>query len=76
MERKLYKDISRLVSGFSFSWSKWNNQKHHEKKFVFRAKGALSWTPTEALEAAEKEEEIIRISKSDTSLSGSCLTCC
>lgn len=67
VERKLYKDMSRLVSAFSFSWSKWNNQKHHEKKFVFRAKGTLSWE--HELEAVEAEDVIVKVSTSETLIS-------
>lgn len=68
VERKLYKDISRLVAGFTFSWSKWNNQKHHEKKFIFRAKGTLSWDSEPEL--PEKEEEVVRVMEPSVSLSG------
>lgn len=37
-ERKLYREMAELVPAFSFSYSKWNNQKHFDKKIIFRVK--------------------------------------
>ncbi len=73
MEDKLYKDMAGMVSSFSFSWSKWNNQKHSERKCVFRAKETLTWEfhheyeerkqdndPPSPEEIAIDEEKVVR----------------
>eukprot|EP01119_Soliformovum_irregulare_P025939 TRINITY_DN9739_c0_g1_i1.p1 TRINITY_DN9739_c0_g1~~TRINITY_DN9739_c0_g1_i1.p1 ORF type:complete len:675 (+),score=210.53 TRINITY_DN9739_c0_g1_i1:293-2317(+) len=41
LERKLYRDISRMCPSFSFEKSKWNNQPDSERKSVFRVKESL-----------------------------------
>jgi hypothetical protein len=43
-ERKWYREMSELVPSFSFCYSKWNNQKHFEKKIVFGIKETLHYS--------------------------------
>lgn len=38
LERKLSKEMSRMIAGFAFSWSKWNNQQYNQNQFVFQVK--------------------------------------
>jgi hypothetical protein len=57
LERKLYGDIACMVSSFTFKYSKWNNQKNSERKFIFQAKETLVWGEIEE-EEADKENQM------------------
>jgi hypothetical protein len=41
--------MARMASSYALSWSKWNNQKHTERSFLFRAKQHLDWNDDDVL---------------------------
>jgi hypothetical protein len=43
LERRLSADIARMASAYTFSQSRWNNQKHGEKTILFQVKEAIDW---------------------------------
>lgn len=64
-EAKVCRDIARMLPSFAFGKSKWNNQKHAEKKCVFRMSETIHYNED------AMEEESMSVADNESVMTGS-----